>query len=39
LSEKIKVLYYMLWLMHPVIEMGIAGLMLRRGQLRKTKQK
>jgi hypothetical protein len=37
LSEKIKVLYYMLWLMHPVIEMGIAGLMLRRGQLRNFK--
>jgi hypothetical protein len=37
LSEKTKVLYYMLWLMHPVIEMGIAGLMLRRGLLRNFK--
>jgi hypothetical protein len=29
-SEKTKVLYYALWLMHPVLEIGIAGCMLKR---------
>jgi hypothetical protein len=33
-NEKTKVLYYALWLMHPVLEVGIAGFMLRRGLLR-----
>jgi hypothetical protein len=36
-SEKIKVLYYALWMMHPILLMGIAGLMLRRGLLRNFK--
>jgi hypothetical protein len=31
MSEKIKVLYYALWIAHPVLQMGIAALMLRRG--------
>ena len=34
MSEKTKALYYMLWLMHPVLEMGIIGLMLQRRLLR-----
>ncbi len=36
-SEKTKVLYYVLWMMHPLLEMGIAGFMLRRGLLRNFK--
>ena len=31
MNEKIKVLYYALWIAHPVLQMGIAALMLRRG--------
>ena len=34
MSEKTKVLYYALWLMHPVLQTGIAGLMLQRRLLR-----
>jgi hypothetical protein len=37
MSEKIKVLYYALWIAHPVLEMAIAGLMFRRGLHRKFK--
>ena len=37
MSEKTKVLYYALWIMHPVLEMGIAGFMFRRGLLRNFK--
>ncbi|HTT20386.1 MAG TPA: hypothetical protein VMG82_15660 [Candidatus Sulfotelmatobacter sp.] len=37
MSEKTKVLYYALWLMHPLLEVGIAGLMLTRGLLRNFK--
>ena len=37
MSEEAKVLYYALWLMHPVILTGIAGLMIRRGLLRNFK--
>lgn len=37
MSEKAKVLYYVLWLMHPVILTGIACLMIRRGLLRNFK--
>jgi len=36
-SEKTKVLYYVLWTMHPVLQMGIAGFMLRRGLVRSFK--
>jgi hypothetical protein len=36
-SEKTKLLYYALWIMHPVLEMGIVGFMLRRGLLRNFK--
>ena len=34
MNEKTKVLYYALWLLHPVLEVGIAGFMLRWGLLR-----
>ena len=37
MSEKTKVLYYALWLMHPFLEMGIVALMLQRGLLRNFK--
>ena len=30
MSEKTKVLYFTLWLMHPVLQIGIAGFMLQR---------
>src|SRR5580704_2691004 len=34
MSEKVKILFYALWFAHPVLEAGIAILMLRRGQHR-----
>jgi hypothetical protein len=34
MSEKIKILYYALWLAHPVFQTAIAIAMLRRGQYR-----
>jgi len=34
MSDKVKYLYYGLWIMHPLLQMGIAGFMLRRGLLR-----
>ena len=37
MSEKTKLLYYVLWLMHPVLQMGIALFMFRRGLLRNFK--
>ena len=37
MSERTKILYYFLWMMHPVLLMGIAGFMLRRGLLRNFK--
>jgi hypothetical protein len=37
MSEKIKVLYYALWIAHPLLQTGIAALMLRRGLYRKFK--
>lgn len=37
MSEKIKVLYYGLWIAHPVLQMGIAAIMLQRGLYRKFK--
>jgi hypothetical protein len=37
MSEKIKVLYYTLWIAHPVLEMAIATIMFRRGLHRKFK--
>src|SRR5271169_1352945 len=37
MSEKIRVLYYTLWIAHPVLQTGIAAVMLRRGLHRKFK--
>jgi hypothetical protein len=37
MSEKIRVLYYALWIAHPVLEAGIAGAMLWRGLHRQFK--
>src|ERR1700690_3862108 len=37
MSEKIKLLYYALWIAHPLLEIGIAAFMLRRGLHRKFK--
>src|ERR1039458_7828449 len=37
MSETIKVLYYALWIAHPLLEMAIAALMYRRGMHRKFK--
>src|SRR5271168_4651848 len=37
MSEKIKILYYVLWLAHPVLQTVIAIAMLRRGQQREFK--
>src|SRR5580698_5676731 len=37
MSEKIKILYYALWLAHPVLQTVIAVVMLRRGQHREFK--
>ena len=35
MSEKIRVLYYALWIAHPVLQSGIGALMLWRGLHRK----
>jgi hypothetical protein len=37
MSEKVRILYYALWIAHPLLEMGIAAVMLRRGLHRKFK--
>jgi len=37
MSDKIKVLYYALWIAHPVLQMGIAAMMVHRGLHRKFK--
>src|ERR1700757_5274890 len=37
MSEKIKILYYALWIAHPVLQMGIAAIMFKRGLHRKFK--
>jgi hypothetical protein len=37
MSEKLKFLYYALWIAHPLLELGIAILMFRRGLHRKFK--
>ncbi len=37
MNEKIKVLYYALWMAHPVLQMGIAAVMFSRGLHRKFK--
>jgi hypothetical protein len=37
MSEKVKPFFYALWLVHPIVQMGIAALMVRRGLLRQFK--
>lgn len=37
MSDKIRLLYYGLWIAHPVLQLGIVALMLRRGLRRKFK--
>jgi hypothetical protein len=37
MSEQLKPLFYVLWMMHPLFEVGIAALMFRRGLLRQFK--
>ncbi|HUA15207.1 MAG TPA: hypothetical protein VMG31_07905 [Verrucomicrobiae bacterium] len=37
MSEKTRLLYYALWIAHPLLQMGIVTLMLRRGLQRKFK--
>ncbi|HVN22224.1 MAG TPA: hypothetical protein VMU05_25785 [Dongiaceae bacterium] len=37
MSEKTRIVYYALWIMHPILQMGIAGFMIRRGLLRNFK--
>lgn len=34
MSDKVKYLYYGLWIMHPLLQMGIAAFMLRRGLIK-----
>ncbi len=37
MNEKVRVLYYALWIAHPVLQIGIAALMVRHGLYRKFK--
>lgn len=37
MSEKVKPFFYALWVLHPIFQVGIATLMLRRGLLRQFK--
>jgi hypothetical protein len=37
MSEKTRILYYALWIAHPLLQLGIAAIMLRRGLHRKFK--
>lgn len=37
MSDKVRFLYYALWIAHPIFQMGIAGTMFRRGLHRKFK--
>lgn len=37
MTERFKIFYFGLWMLHPVLEMGIAGFLLRRGLLKKFK--
>jgi hypothetical protein len=37
MTERFKFFYFSFWIMHPVLEMGIAGFVLRRGLLKKFK--
>jgi len=35
MSHNLRILYYALWFAHPALQLGIAGIMLRRGIMRK----
>jgi hypothetical protein len=37
MSDKIKPFFYVLWVLHPILQMGIAALMVRRGVMRQFK--
>jgi len=37
MSERVKILYYALWMTHPILQLGIAALMFHRGLYRKFK--
>jgi hypothetical protein len=37
MTEKIKILYYTLWVAHPLLELGVAAIMVQRGLHRKFK--
>jgi hypothetical protein len=37
MSEKIRLLYYALWILHPTLQLGIAAVMVRRGLHKKFK--
>jgi hypothetical protein len=37
MTEKIRIVYYALWITHPLLQLGIAAIMLRRGLHRKFK--
>jgi hypothetical protein len=37
MTEKSRILYYLLWVMHPIFQTAIAAVMLRRGQYRQFK--
>jgi len=37
MSEKIKILYYTLWVAHPILELGVVAIMVQRGLHRKFK--
>jgi hypothetical protein len=37
MTERFKFFYFAFWIMHPILEMGIAGFLLRRGLLKKFK--
>ena len=37
MSDEIKPFFYVLWAIHPILEVGIAALMIRRGLLRQFK--
>jgi hypothetical protein len=37
MTERMKFFYFALWIMHPIVQMGIAGFILRRGLLKRFK--
>ena len=37
MSANVRILYFTLWLAHPLLELGIAAFMLKRGMLRQFK--